>query len=274
MFKILVSFRSTNKFHEQILNNIIVTYEGEPDRSEFAKGRIAYKSKTHKAKVCATFMIIAFVVFESLILSLQYLDLAFSLSQNWNESLYWLYNTLKIFNFTITGGWYIAIVVLIAVLNIPILCTILMLMWYNKIKIDTNSRSSTIISIILIFPFFMSFGIFSVPIMKLLLQTYDCKRNYDNIRVLRRFEGLKCESPAQIILFLVALITMLIQLIASMAFLVFTKVEGVFDENGMLLNKKENTDNLNETEVLENTNEDPYKNMGIFSFIFKRQRFK
>ena len=173
MFKILVSFRSTNKFHEQILNNIIVTYEGEPDRSEFAKGRIAYKSKTHKAKVCATFMIIAFVVFESLILSLQYLDLAFSLSQNWNESLYWLYNTLKIFNFTITGGWYIAIVVLIAVLNIPILCTILMLMWYNKIKIDTNSRSSTIISIILIFPFFMSFGIFSVPIMKLLLQTYD-----------------------------------------------------------------------------------------------------
>ena len=151
----------------------IVKSEDPQVRSKFGHGEIAYRTKVKKTKVALAITVGLFFMFECIILTLQYLDVAFSLSKSWHSAIYIVRDALSILNFSLTGMGYLLTVIGIATLNIPILLTILLLIWFRCIRILTTSRKSMILLIILIFPFFMSFGVFSVPIMKLLLQTYD-----------------------------------------------------------------------------------------------------
>ena len=118
----------------------------------------------------------------------------------------------------------------------------------------------------------MSFGIFSIPIMRLLIETYDWVEDSNGQSVLRRYPVLKWGSFQQVLLFAVALIAMLIQLISSIVFINITK-DDVFDEYGNFIHQSENADEIETIEINE-LEIQQRKESAVINFFCKRKRFK
>ena len=117
----------------------------------------------------------------------------------------------------------------------------------------------------------MSYGILSIPIMKLLLETYSWV-DYNGQSVLKRYTNLKWGSFEQILLFIFALIAMLIQLLSSIVFINVTK-DDVFDEYGNFIYQSENADEIETIEINE-LEIQKSKEFLIINFFCKRKRFK
>ena len=254
-------------------NKPIIKEENLKRRSEYSNKEIAYQTRTRKINKIFSFWVSWFILFECLIVSLQYMGVAFRLSEHWHSSIWDIIDYINFLNWRFNEIYYLILVLIIIGLNIPILTVILLLILFKCIKVRNDNNISIILLIILIFPFLMSFGIFSIPTMKLLLETYDWRLNEEGVRVLRRNSSIEWESLEQISLFAVAMITMLLQMISSLVFTSFTHKDGCFDEYGNKVHIKHDSDRIELNESEKSTFSDD-SSSSIIKFLWRRKRFK
>ncbi|CAI2382033.1 unnamed protein product [Moneuplotes crassus] len=171
----------------------------------------------------SVWFMVVFFLFDQIVQTLQVMWVSIFMGLSWVTTIKDISKGLDIFSINLSDEAYTAsIIICIAIIFIFAIFTCGGIFGFCDLDCCCFDDLEDLISMF-VFEYFF-FGFFAIPIMKILLQTYDCTRNENGDRVLSRNRSLECESWEQITLFLCAMISLSL-LIAGAVFRNLAKEE-------------------------------------------------
>ena len=132
--------RRTENAYENLLSRGYDVDEDLKDREKIGYGEIAFQSKSIKTKFATVVTISSVIVFEFIVLSFQYLDISLDMSRFWNDSIEFVKDKFHFLTLEFDGVGYIIWVTIVSILNIVVLSSVLLSVFFKWIKIDLNSK--------------------------------------------------------------------------------------------------------------------------------------
>ncbi|CAI2386678.1 unnamed protein product [Moneuplotes crassus] len=159
------------------------------------------------------FMIIFFFL-DQIIQALQFMWVSIFMGISWIEGIYDLAKVLNVFSIHFSDQAYIiSVITCIVVIFIFAIFSCGGVFGFCDIDCCCCFDALEDFLSMVIFEYFF-FGFFAIPIMKMLLQTYDCVR-VEGVRVLSRNLNWQCESWQQLLLFSFSMVTLLMLIVGA-----------------------------------------------------------